>query len=48
VVFQPRLLSGQDAVREVEEIGQLSRERGTTLETRGDAAVLTFADRSGT
>ena len=48
VVFQPRLLSGQDAVREVEEIGQLSRERGTTLETRGDAAVLTLADRSGT
>lgn len=48
VVFQPRLLSGQDAAQELEKIGQLSRQRGTALETRGDAAVLTLADRSGT
>ena len=48
VVFQPRLLAGADAAQEVEQIGQLSRERGTALETRGDAAVLTLADRSGT
>lgn len=48
VVFQPRLLNGQDAAQELEAIGQLSRERGTVLETRGGAAVMTFADRSGT
>jgi len=48
VVFQPRLLIGPDAAQEVEEIGQLSRERGTALETRDAAAVLTLADRSGT
>lgn len=47
VVFQPRPLIGRDAAEVVEQLQQLSRARGTELENRDGAAILTFADRPG-
>ena len=41
VVFQPRPLAGRDAVQVVEQLQQMSQERGTALENRDGVAVLT-------
>ncbi len=48
VVFQPRPLAGRDAAEVVEKLQQLSQVRGTALENRDGAAVLTVRDRPGT
>jgi poly-gamma-glutamate synthesis protein (capsule biosynthesis protein) len=41
VVFQPRPLAGRDAAQVVEQLQQMSQERGTALENRDGVAVLT-------
>jgi poly-gamma-glutamate capsule biosynthesis protein CapA/YwtB (metallophosphatase superfamily) len=47
VVFQPRPLIGRDATEVVEQLQQLSRERGTVLENRDGNAVLALGAAPG-
>jgi poly-gamma-glutamate synthesis protein (capsule biosynthesis protein) len=47
VVFQPKPLSGQDAVEAMAQVQQLSLTRGTDLEYRDDSAILTLGEERG-
>jgi len=47
VVFQPKPLTGQDAVEAMALVQQLSLTRGTDLEYRDDSAILTLGEERG-
>ena len=47
VVFQARPLAGADAAEVVAQLKQMAQERGTVLEERDGAAVLSFAHKPG-